>query len=153
MPSTAVVFYRDDDGTVPVLAWLGGLPLKARLKCLVRIERLRELGYDLRRPEADLLRDGIYELRVSLSHVQYRILYSFHTEADADRSEGPKTVKRGAVKHRSKDSGQPVVRRTVAVLAHGLVKKDKVPGEEIDRALARMRKFVAAPERHTLAEE
>ena len=151
MPSTAVVFYRDDDGTVPVLDWLGGLPLKARLKCLVRIERLRELGYDLRQPEADLLRDGIYELRVSLNHVQYRILYSFHTEAD--RSEGPKTVKRGSVKHRSKDSGQPVVRRTVAVLAHGLVKEDKVPGEEIDRALARMRKFAAAPERHTLAEE
>ena len=35
MPSTEVVFYRDDDGTVPVLDWLGGLPLKARLKCLV----------------------------------------------------------------------------------------------------------------------
>lgn len=153
MPSTAVVFYRDDDGTVPVLDWLGGLPLKARLKCLVRIERLRELGYDLRRPEADLLRDGIYELRVSLNHVQYRILYSFHTEADADRSEGPRTVKRGSDKHRPKDSGQPVVRRTIAVLAHGLVKEGKVPGEEIDRALARMRKFAAAPERHTLAEE
>ena len=74
MPRTEVVFYRDDDGTVPVLDWLGGLSLKARLKCLVRIERLSELGYDLRRPEADLLRDGVYELRVSLNHVQYRIL-------------------------------------------------------------------------------
>jgi hypothetical protein len=39
------------------------------------------------------------------------------------------------------------------VLAHGLVKKDKVPGGEIDRALARMEKFKAAPERHTLMEE
>jgi len=67
MPSTEVVFYRDDDGTVPVLDWLGGLSLKARLKCLVRIERLRELGYRLRRPEAGLLRDGVYELRVSLN--------------------------------------------------------------------------------------
>jgi hypothetical protein len=45
------------------------------------------------------------------------------------------------------------VRRTVAVLAHGLVKEDKVPDEEIERALARMRKFAAAPERHTFAEE
>jgi hypothetical protein len=45
------------------------------------------------------------------------------------------------------------VRRTVAVLAHGFVKEDKVPGEEIDRALAHMRKFAAAPERHTFAEE
>jgi hypothetical protein len=153
MPSTEVVFYRDDDGTIPVLDWLGGLSLKARLKCLVRIERLRELGYDLRRPEADLLRDGVYELRVSLNHVQYRILYSFHTESGSDRLEGLKTVKRGSVKHRPKDSVQPVVRRTVAVLAHGLVKEDKVPDEEIERALARMRKFAAAPERHTFVEE
>ncbi len=153
MPSTEVVFYRDDDGNVPVLDWLGGLSLKARLKCLDRIERLREVGYDLRRPEADLLRDGVYELRISLNHVQYRILYSFHTASDADRSKGPKTFKRGSVKHRPKDSGQPVARRTVAVLAHGLVKEDKVPGEEIERALARMRKFAAAPERHTFAEE
>jgi len=45
------------------------------------------------------------------------------------------------------------VRRTVAVLAPGLINEDKVPGEEIDRALGRMRKFAAAPERHTLAEE
>jgi hypothetical protein len=114
---------------------------------------LRELGYDLRRPEADLLRDGAYELRVRLNRVQYRILYSFHTELDADRSEGPKTVKRGSVKRRPKDRDQPVVRRIVAVLAHGLVKEDKVPGKEIDRALACMRKFAAAPERHTFAEE
>jgi hypothetical protein len=42
--------------------------------------------------------------------------------------------------------------RTVAVLARGLVKEDKVPDEEIERALARMRKFAAAPERHTFAE-
>jgi Phage derived protein Gp49-like (DUF891) len=152
MPRTEVVFYRDDDGSVPVLDWLGGLPLKARLKCLVRIERLRELGYELRRPEADFLRDGVYELRVSLNHVQYRILYSFYTRTNADRAEGPTTVKRRSVKKRPPIEGQPVVRRAVAVLAHGLIKEDKVPGEEIDRALARMRKFAAAPERHTLAE-
>lgn len=29
--------------------------------CVVKIERLRELGHELRRPETDLLRDGIYE--------------------------------------------------------------------------------------------
>jgi hypothetical protein len=113
---------------------------------------LREVGYDLRRPEAEFLRDGVYELRVSLSHVQYRILYSFHTWADAMSEEGSKTAKRGSVKKRPPLGGQPVVRRTIAVLAHGLVKEGKVPGEEIDRALARMRKFAAAPERYTLTE-
>ena len=36
------------------------------------------MGHELRRPEADILRDGIYELRVSLQGVQHRILYFFH---------------------------------------------------------------------------
>jgi hypothetical protein len=126
--------------------------LKARLKCFARIERLRELGHDIRRPEADFLRDGIYELRVSLSHVQYRILYSFHAEPDRDRSEQPEAVKRRSVERRPRDGGVPAVRRTVAVLAHGLVKEDKVPDVDIERALARMRKYAAAPEQHTLVE-
>ena len=44
-------------------------------------------------------------------------------------------VKRGSVKKRPPVEGQPVVRRAVAVLAHGLIKEDKVPGDEIDKAL------------------
>jgi len=51
---------------------------KAYAKCVVRIRRLTELGHELRRPEADLLRDGIYELRARLGTVNYRILYFFH---------------------------------------------------------------------------
>ena len=78
MPKTRVVFYREADGTVPVLEWFDGLPAKAQDKCRVRIQRLSELGHELRRPEADLLRDDIYELRVRLQHVNYRILYFFH---------------------------------------------------------------------------
>jgi phage-related protein len=55
-------------------------PLCARAqdKCRVRIERLRDLGHELRRPEADYLRDGIYELRVGLQGMNYRLLYFFH---------------------------------------------------------------------------
>src|SRR5262249_22819641 len=135
MPRTEVVFFRDDDGSVPVLDWLSGLSHKARLKCLVRIERLRELGHELRRPESDFLRDGVYELRVGLNHVQYRILYSFHTRAEAEQEDRPETVKKGSVKKQLPLQGQPAVRRTVAVLAHGIVKEDKVPGEAIERAL------------------
>lgn len=59
MPRTHVVFYQEDDGTAPVLDWLDSLPPKAQDKCVVKIERLRELGHELRRPEADILRDGI----------------------------------------------------------------------------------------------
>jgi phage-related protein len=39
---------------------------------------VRELGHELGRPEADLRRDGVYELRASLQGVHYRILYFFH---------------------------------------------------------------------------
>ena len=80
MPSTGVVFFREGDGTVPVLDWLKRLRrtnVKAFAKCLVRVERLAELGHDLRRPEADLLRDGIHELRARCGSVQYRLLYFF----------------------------------------------------------------------------
>ena len=36
------------------------------------------MGHELRRPEADFLRDGIYELRSRSGTVNYRILYFFH---------------------------------------------------------------------------
>jgi phage-related protein len=45
---------------------------------VVRVRRLVELGHELRRPEADLLQDGIYELRARLGTVNYRLLYFFH---------------------------------------------------------------------------
>jgi hypothetical protein len=66
MPRISVVFYQEDARTVPVLVWLDRLPAKAQDKCRVRIERLRDLGHELRRPEADYLRDGNYELRGGL---------------------------------------------------------------------------------------
>jgi phage-related protein len=150
MPRTDVVFYRDDDGSVPVLEWLDGLTLKARLKCLVRLERLRELGHELRRPEADLLRDGIYELRISLNHVQYRVLYAFHTETQAVREAEAKAIKKGSTKKGRTE--EPTAHRTIAVVAHGITKEAEVPDEEIDRARARMRKFAADPRRHTHVE-
>jgi len=42
----------------------------------------------LRRPEADLLRDGIYELRVGLQHVNYRILFFFRRRVAAILAHG-----------------------------------------------------------------
>jgi phage-related protein len=95
MPETQVVFYREDDGTVPMLEWLDGQPRKALDKCRVRIERLRELGHELRRPEADYLRDGIYELRVRLGTQNYRMLYFFHEDIAAVISHGLVKEKRG----------------------------------------------------------
>ncbi len=44
MPETKVVFYKEDDGSVPILDWLDSLQPRALDKCTVRIERLAELG-------------------------------------------------------------------------------------------------------------
>lgn len=78
MPKTRVVFYREEDGTVPMVQWLDGLETKARAKCVVKLGRLAEFGHELRRPDADFLRDSIYELRTHKGHVQYRMLYFFY---------------------------------------------------------------------------
>jgi phage-related protein len=73
-----IVLYKDDDGAIPIAEWLDQLDRKARVKALARITLLRTFGYALRRPTADYLRDGIYELRMSHMKVQYRILYFFN---------------------------------------------------------------------------
>jgi phage-related protein len=81
MPATEVRAYRDAKGSVPVQAWLDGLESrepKVYAKCLARILELAESGYQMRRPHADFLRDGIYELRASFSGVHYRILYFYY---------------------------------------------------------------------------
>jgi hypothetical protein len=101
MPRIDVLLFRDDDGSVPVLKWLDELEERAVVKCRVRIERLRELGHELRRPEADYLRDGIYELRISLRGIQYRLLYFFHGRTAVVLSHG--LVKERAVPGREID--------------------------------------------------
>lgn len=88
LPRTRVVFYQEGDGRVPVLEWLDTLPAKIQDKCVVKIERLRELGHELRRPEADLLRNGIYELRIGREGMNYRILYFFHGRVAAVLAHG-----------------------------------------------------------------
>jgi phage-related protein len=125
MPWTEVSYYCDEDGTAPVLEWLADLAKKNRKaaeKCAIRIETLRQMGHELRRPIADYLRDGIYELRIRHNRVQCRILYFFH--------------------------GVELV-----ILAHGLMKEKEVPDVDIERAVERRQRFIAAPNKHTLREE
>lgn len=121
-PMISVVFYRDEDGTCPLLEWLDSLPRRAQDKCVVRIERLREKGHELRRPEADYLRDGIYELRAKHLGVNYRILYFFHAETAV-------VLSHGIMKQAS-----------------------EVPPREIDLAIRRKKQFAANPGRHTYEE-
>jgi putative component of toxin-antitoxin plasmid stabilization module len=81
MPATRVVFFQEKENVSSVITWLRDLRknnAKAFVKCRAAIARLALLGHELRRPEADLLRDGIHELRVRLGSVNYRLLYFFH---------------------------------------------------------------------------
>ena len=88
MPQTRLVYYAEEDGTVPIVEWLARLPRKANTKCHVYLTRLESEGHELRRPNGDYLRDGIYELRASLGGVHHRILYFFHGAVAAVVSHG-----------------------------------------------------------------
>jgi phage-related protein len=133
MPVTEVVYFCDVDGFAPALDWLQrqrDVPHAAAVKLLERIERLELLGHELRRPEADFLRDGIHELRVKHLRVNYRLLYFFHTWQE--RANRP-------------------VNRNAAVLSHGLTKEKEVPNRDIDIAVRRMQLFKTNPRRHIYA--
>jgi phage-related protein len=123
MPTTNVILYLEDDGTIPLRDWLDDLQVGARDRCLARLTLLEEHGHELRRPHAEYLEGtDLYELRVKYHRVNFRMLYFFHG--------------RGA-----------------AVVSHGFAKEGKLPQKEIDLATERMTKFKADPERHTPREE
>ena len=54
----------------------------------MRLQRLADLGHELRRPEADYLRDGVFELRLRLQGINYRMLYFFAGQIAAVVSHG-----------------------------------------------------------------
>ena len=118
-----VVFYTDDGIKAKVLDWIHFLPIKAQYKCTTWIDLLAERGHNLRRPHADYLSDGIYELRIVSSGNQYRILYFFHGK------------------------------KAVVLTCGFIKKQDKVPKVEIHRAKAFKVKFEANPKFHTYVEE
>ena len=72
-----VLYYTRKDGSVPVKQYIDGLSLRERAKIMALIEILEEKGPNLPRPYADLLEDGIHELRIKLKGTQVRVLYFF----------------------------------------------------------------------------
>lgn len=80
---TDVLFYQELDGRCPVLEFLSEQPPLVRAHALDRVKLLEEHGHNLRRPHADFLEEGIYELRWRVGRVQHRILYAFHGEGVA----------------------------------------------------------------------
>ena len=72
-----VTYYSKQNGLKPVEKYLKELPINERAKALAFIGLLEEKGPNLSRPYADLLEDGIHELRVKLTGTQVRLLYFF----------------------------------------------------------------------------
>jgi len=73
-----LVFYKEETGFVPVFDWMQTLPDDALDKITGRLKLLAAEGNRLRRPYADYIGNGIYELRARTGNVHYRILYFFH---------------------------------------------------------------------------
>ena len=121
MANVEIVFYKEGV-LIPALEFLEEIPKKASEKGEVRLERLAELGNNLRRPEADFLRDGIYELRWQLNGIQYRLLYFFHGREAVILSHGI------------------------------IKKESEVPPKEIELALKRKALFEKDPENHSYSE-
>jgi phage-related protein len=72
-----VHYYSREDGSMPVKEYIYNLSLRERAKIMAFIELLEDRGPSLPRPYADLLNDGIHELRIKLTGTQTRILYFF----------------------------------------------------------------------------
>ena len=98
-------YYTTPRGDCPFESFLDGSTDKVRTKFLKLLGVLEERGSELRRPYADFLRDGIWELRVGFGGDQYRAFYFFWDAGDI-------VVTHGLIK-----------------------KSDQVPPGEIDRAL------------------
>jgi phage-related protein len=72
-----VLYYSKGDGSMPVKEYIDSLSLRERAKTMAFIELLEDKGPNVPRPYADLLDDGIHELRIKLTGTQVRILYFF----------------------------------------------------------------------------
>ena len=69
-----VYYFIDEDGCNPVKEFINSLTEPEQAKVYAYIAELRNQGNNLRRPMADYLRDGIYELRPK----DNRIFYFFY---------------------------------------------------------------------------
>jgi len=64
-------FFVDERGRSPVREYLDSLTEKERAKAAAYIEELKLQGHNLRRPLADYIGHGIYELRPGANRVFY----------------------------------------------------------------------------------
>ena len=73
-----VLYYETVNGTCPIRDFVDSRKSREQAKILALISYLQDQGPILPRPYADLLEDGIHELRIKLSGNQFRVLYFFY---------------------------------------------------------------------------
>ena len=81
MKEWKIIFYEDSNNC-PINDFMDTLTDDDKDKMTSAIEYLKTVGIGLRRPQGDYLRDGIYELRVTLSGDKTRTLYFFCYETN-----------------------------------------------------------------------
>jgi phage-related protein len=72
-----IIYYETEHNECPVEEFINSRSIGNRVKILNWFEQLEIYGPNLPRPYADLLEDGIHELRIKLSGEQIRIIYFF----------------------------------------------------------------------------
>lgn len=72
-----VLYYETVDGVCPVQQFINTRKDRDQAKIFSWLTLLEEQGPTLPRPYADMLGDGVHELRVKLTGDQVRILYFF----------------------------------------------------------------------------
>ncbi len=72
-----VIFYRSASGKCAIEEFIEDLPVEDAKEIVASVAALREVGNRARRPLADYLEDGIYELRARRLKKQFRVLYTF----------------------------------------------------------------------------
>ncbi|TGK23568.1 type II toxin-antitoxin system RelE/ParE family toxin [Leptospira yasudae] len=108
-----VYYYSEsEDEESEIETFINSKDERNQAKILAWIEKLEELGPNLPRPYADILKDGIHELRIKLSGDQVRILYFF------------------------------CYKNYVILTNHFIKRSDKVPKSEIDKAVKRREIFL-----------
>ncbi len=66
-----IYYFVDERGRNPVKEFIGSLTVKEQAKVLAYINELLRQGHNLRRPIADYLAEGIYELRPKGNRIFY----------------------------------------------------------------------------------
>jgi len=108
-----IVLYETETGRCPVNNFINTLDEEDKQDMLKGIQYLKSVGNNIRRPHGDILRDKIYELRITLKNNITRTLFFFY---NADNE---------------------------IVLTHAFNKKtDKVPDKEIEKAIKYRKQYL-----------